>query len=189
MRKGDKSDKKIIVEILLQSFVDNKSINYIIKQDDKRISRIRELIEYSFEVCRLFGSVFINKQRNACALVLYPDKKRVSFKSVLLDAGLIFSATGVGNIFKAMKREAAIKKQHPKELLYYLWFIGVNPAEQNKGIGSALLKELIADSLSQKRVLCLETSVERNLPWYKKNGLAVYKVLDFGYTLYCMKLA
>jgi ribosomal protein S18 acetylase RimI-like enzyme len=87
-----------------------------------------------------------------------------------------------------MKREAAIKKEHPSAILSYLWFIGVKPQEQGKGAGSHLLSEIIYKSKAEGRIICLETSTERNLPWYKKFGFEIYKELDFGYKLYCMKL-
>lgn len=36
MQKAELTDKNIIVDILVQSFSDNKSINYIVKQDSRR---------------------------------------------------------------------------------------------------------------------------------------------------------
>lgn len=86
-----------------------------------------------------------------------------------------------------MQRESKIKKVHPDGLLYYLWFIGVKPISQNKGIGSKLMNEIIAEGVNQNRTICLETSTLKNLPWYEKNGFKIYRELDFGYTLYCMK--
>jgi hypothetical protein len=180
-------DKKLVAQILLQAFEDNKSINYIIKQDNKRRQRIRNLINYSFDVCYHYGEIFLSNDKKGCALILLPEKKKVTIKSVLLDLQLIFTATGFGNIRKAMKREARIKTGHPKGLLYYLWFIGVAPSEQNKGTGSKLLNDLIVESQQQRRTICLETSTLKNIPWYQKFGFEIYDELNFGYTLYCLK--
>lgn len=68
-------DKNLVVDILTASFHDNKSVNYLIPNDSKRVERIRYLMDYSFEVCQLFGKVVISEDRNACALILYPDQK------------------------------------------------------------------------------------------------------------------
>src|SRR3546814_11498053 len=76
-------------------------------------------------------------------LVLYPDKKKTTLKSILLDIKLILSCVGIENIKKTLARESMIKKIQPKEPMYYLWFIGVDPEYQNIGIGSVFLDELI----------------------------------------------
>ena len=44
MQKAELTDKNLIVDILVQSFSDNKSINYIVKQDSRREARLRKLM-------------------------------------------------------------------------------------------------------------------------------------------------
>lgn len=188
MTRANNSDKGRVIDILSQSFTDNKSVNYTVKQDAKREDRLKNLMGYSFEICQLFGDVFFSDDKKACALIVYPDKKKTSFKSVWLDLKVVFSCIGFSNLAKAMKREAAIKEGHPPALLSYLWFIGVRPPDQGKGAGSLLLSEIIDKGKVEGRIICLETSTEKNLPWYKKFGFEIYKELYFGYKLYCMKL-
>ncbi len=187
MIKANQGDKQLIVDILTKSFQSNQSVNYIAKQDSKRTERISSLMDYSFEVCHSFGDVFLSDDKKACALVLYPDKKKTTFKSILLDVKLIFSCVGIENIKKALSRESKIKQLQPKELMYYLWFIGVDPENQNEGIGSVFLNEIIEDSEHKKRPIYLETSTLKNLPWYKKFGFEIYNELDLNYKLFFLK--
>ena len=186
MIKAKYTDKNLIVNILAGSFDENKSVNYIIKQDGKRAQRIKELMEYSFEMCYSFGEVYLSNNKKACALILFPDEKKTNFKSVLLDIKLIITSIG-SKLFKALNRESKIKECQTKGLMYYLWFIGVDPNEQNKGIGSALMQEVIAEGNSMQRPVCLETSTLKNIPWYEKFGFQIYNELDLGYTLFFMK--
>ena len=144
-------------------------------------------MNYSFEVCHSSGDVFLSDDKKACALVLYPDKKKTTFKSILLDVKLILSCIGIENIKKALSRESKIKQLQPKELMYYLWFIGVNPEYQNEGIGSVLLSEIIEDSENKKRPIYLETSTLKNLPWYQKFGFQIYNELDLSYKLFFLR--
>ncbi len=188
MKNAEYKDKDLIVDILTKSFETNKSVNYIVKQDAKRTNRIKALMDYSFEVCFLFGSVYLSDDNNACALVLYPDNKSTTIKSILLDVKLILACVGLENIKRTLKREAMIKKVQPKELMYYLWFIGVDPVYQNKGIGSELLNALIADCKLKKRPIYLETSTLKNLPWYEKFGFKIYDQKELSYKLYFLKL-
>lgn len=187
MIRAQNSDKDLIVSILVSSFDDNKSVNYIIKQDGKRVERIKQLMEYSYDVCNLFGDIFLSENKKGCALLIFPDKKRTTTQSILLDAKFAFTCLGLSNINKALKREAKIKQVHPDGLLYYLWFIGVDSYNQNKGIGSRLLKDLIIEAKKQNRTICLETSTLKNVPWYEKFGFLIYHEFDFGFKLFCLK--
>lgn len=187
MKRAENIDRNIIVDILVKSFGDNKSVNYIIKQDAKRDERLRRLMEYSHDVCKLFGDVFITDDKSGCALIIKPDKKRTSLKSVLLDARFAITCLGISNLKKAMSREATIKAQHPDGLIYYLWFIGVDPNKQHEGIGSKLLKDVINKGQKENRTICLETSTSKNIPWYQSFGFTIYQELDFGYKLFCLK--
>ncbi|HXH99314.1 MAG TPA: GNAT family N-acetyltransferase [Sphingobacteriaceae bacterium] len=187
MIKATYDEKNLVIDILTKSFDTNQSVNYIIKQDKKRTDRVRALMDYSFEVCYLFGEVFLSDDKKACALILYPDKKKTTLKSTWLDVKLILSCVGVSNIKKAMARESKIKKLQPEEPVYYIWFIGVEPANQNSGIGSELLNDVIKDSSLKNRPIYLETSTLKNLPWYKKFGFDVYNELDLSYKLFFLK--
>jgi hypothetical protein len=187
MIKANYSDKSLVLDILTKSFETNKSVNYIVKQDKNRVQRVRALMDYSFETCYLFGEVFLSNNKKACALILYPDKKKTNLQSTLLDIKLILSCVGLTNVKKALTRESKIKKIQPKEPMYYIWFIGVDPNYQNAGIGTELLNEVIDDSNNKKRPIYLETSTIKNLPWYKKFGFDVYNELDLSYKLFFLK--
>lgn len=186
MIKATYNDKQLVVEMLTDAFKENKSVNYIVKQDAKKDKRIRNLMSYSFNVCYLSGDVFFNDDKTAVALVSYPDKQRMTLKSIFLDLRLVFKTIGLTRAMKALSRESLIKKNYPTKEIYYLWFIGVSLENQGKGKGTQLLRELIEHSETLNRKIYLETSTLRNLPWYKKFGFRVFKELDLGYTLYML---
>lgn len=187
MRKATSSDKSVIVDILTRSFDDNKSVNYVVKQDQNRVDRIAKLMEYSFNVCNEFGEVWISDDQQACALILFPDKKRSSFRTLLWDLKLALSVIGLDRVNAVLKREAMIRSNHPKEPIAYLWFIGVNPQFHGKGIGSAFLQEVIKECERKKRPIYLETSMEKNLPFYKKFGFEIFQSLQLTYNLYQLR--
>jgi len=135
----------------------------------------------------MFGDVLLSDDKSGCALIVLPDKKKTSLKSILLDLKLIFSCIGLSNVKKAMDRESKIKKFHPHEPFYYLWFIGVDPEKQNIGTGNTLLNDVIKQANLKNRSVYLETSTLRNIPWYEKFGFKIYNELDLGYQLYFLK--
>jgi GNAT superfamily N-acetyltransferase len=187
MKRATNSDKAKIIEILTRSFDDNKSVNYVVKQDQNRVERIKNLMDYSFNVCNEFGEVWMSDDKQAVALILFPDKKRSSFRTLLWDLKLALSVIGIDRVSAVLKREAMIKSNHPKEPIAYLWFIGVNPQLQGKGVGSAFIKEVIQECERKKRPIYLETSMEKNLPFYKKFGFEIFQSLQLSYTLYQLR--
>lgn len=187
MKRAGIDQKSLVVGILVKSFDDNKSVNYVVKQDRNREARIRGLMDYSYDICNAFGDVWISDDARACALVLHPDKKRLTLSSILWDAKLAINVIGLHRISKVLGRESKIKSFHPKERFSYLWFIGVSPEFQNIGKGSQLLNEVIKDSNAEGRPIYLETSVDRNIPWYQKHGFEIFQSLDLSYRLYMLR--
>lgn len=187
MRKATTADKNVILDILTRSFDDNKSVNDVVKQDQNRVDRIEKLMEYSFYLCHEFGEVWISDDQQACALVLFPDTKRASFFTFMWDLKLALSVIGLDRINMILKREKMIKANHPRTPIAYLWFLGVNPELQGQGVGSALLGQLIKECESKNRPIYLETSMTRNLPFYKKFGFEIFCSVQLTYTLYQLR--
>lgn len=187
MKRTDHIHDKLIVNILSEAFDLNRSVNYVVRQGKNRKKRIRKLVEYSLKVCTAFGEVWLSDDKKACALVLFPDKKKTNWRTMIWDIELALSVIGLSRVVTIMKRETLIKKNHPKEPFCYLWFIGVDPEDQGNGIGSKMLKSLIERFDQADRPIYLETSVETNLSWYKKVGFEVYGELSFSYKLYLLR--
>lgn len=108
-------------------------------------------MQYSFEICLLFGEVFLCDDRKGCVLLLYPKLKRTTFRSIWLDLKLIFKGIGFRNMFKAIKRESRINAVRPDQRMIYLWFIGVMPEYQHFGLEKRLMKLVIVKIASEDR--------------------------------------
>lgn len=175
-----------IIQILVRAFDTNKSVRYICGTSSGYRNKIHNLMLYSIENCRAFGKIYISPDSNACALVLFPDKKKTSWKSLQADIRLARKVIGLPKIFKALKRETLIKSFQPKEPFCYLWFIAVDPVYQGLGKGSELLHHIIKDANNMNRIIHLETSTVENLPLYQRFGFNVVGELDLGYRIYVM---
>ena len=176
--------KKIVNEILFESFYDNKSINFVVKQDEKKDKRLKKLMDYSIFMGENFGKIYLTDDKKSCAIVLDPSKKKTTLKAIIWDIKLAFGVIGIGNVGKVMNRESTLKKYHPKTPFIHLWYIGVRNQEQSKGLGSKLLNQIISDYPNKD--IYLETSTERNFPFYKKHGFKLVNdlVKDLGYHLH-----
>ncbi len=187
MIRATQNHKSIVVRVLSRAFCENQSVNYVVRQGFNRNRRIEQLIEYSFDVCLAFGNVWITDDEKGCALVLYPDKKTLSLKTIWWDLNLVVKVIGFKKVIAVMKREAMVKSFHPRRPFCYLWFIGVSPEDQRKGIGGGILNHIVKESENENRSIYLETSVDSNLPWYKKFGFEVFHTLELSYKLYLIR--
>lgn len=178
------TDKNHIVEILTNSFQDNKSTNFVIKQDQEREKRFRSLIEYSIYYGEKFGEVHLSEDKTSCYIILDIDKKKLTLGSVIWDLRLVLKCIGVSRVGKVMKREAFIKKHHPKEGFIHLWYIGVTPSAQGEGKGTKLMHSIIEKARAQHKKIYLETSTERNFKFYKSFGFKEEVTIEeLGYSL------
>lgn len=188
LRKASYADKAIVVRILCNAFADNRSVLYLLPKDRSFDRRLKRLMTYSFDCCFRFGEVYISDDNNACALTVLPETKSNNAWLIWQQIKLVTGALGLLNTSKALKREALVKQHYPTEAYYYIWYIGVEPANQGNGAGSALLRQLQARASSLGRAIYLETSTVRNLPWYGKNGFNKYgQIDDFGFPLYLLR--
>ena len=62
---------------------------------------------------------------------------------------------------------------HPKEPHWYLPLIGVDPAQQNKGVGGALLRHVTEICDREGVQAYLESSNPRNIPLYQRHGFEI----------------
>ena len=188
MYKADLRDKHFVIDLLTRAFDDNKSVNFVVRQDAQRVKRIARLMNYSYNVCNAFGEVWVSDDRAACALLLFPDRKQTTFKSILWDLKLAFSVVGIDRVKNVLHREGVIKANHPRRANFaYLWFLAVHPEQQGEGAGTRFLKTLLAECEKMKRDVYLETSMPRNLPFYDRLGFEVYETVKLTYTLYQLR--
>jgi ribosomal protein S18 acetylase RimI-like enzyme len=59
---------------------------------------------------------------------------------------------------------------HPGEPHWHLPLIGVDPASQNRGIGSALQRHVLDQCDRQQLLAYLEATSPRNVPLYERHG-------------------
>lgn len=188
MVRAELNDKERVVGILAQAFDTSPGINAIIKNDGKRIFRIKKLMEYAFDTSYLYGDIFLSDDKNACAILRFPERKKNWLKSIWLLLGLTFYSVGFFRIKRILGIEEVRKRiRHTTDPIAYLWFIGVDPVHQGMGVGDRLLNEIIEYSTKMHRPIYLETAIIRNVPWYKKFGFIQFHELDADCRLYFMK--
>ncbi len=74
----------------------------------------------------------------------------------------------------------AIAAYHPEEPHWYLAMIGVDPARQGRGYGSAILRESLRRCDEEGVIAYLESSNPKNVPLYERHGFEVMGFVQPG---------
>jgi ribosomal protein S18 acetylase RimI-like enzyme len=64
---------------------------------------------------------------------------------------------------------------HPEAPHWHLAFVGVDPAHQGRGLGSALLRHTLARVDAERLHAYLESSNPANVPLYRRHGFEVIR--------------
>lgn len=146
------------------------------KPPDERVKHMTALFTAGLSVCMRRGCPLAVTERGKtlAAAIIYPpgtypvplhEQVRVVFKTIG-NAGLY----GLG---RATKVFGDLAKRHPKDNHYYLQFIGVEPALQGKGMGSAILSHLVQRADDDHVGCYLENPHSRNVPLYQRFGFQI----------------
>jgi ribosomal protein S18 acetylase RimI-like enzyme len=87
---------------------------------------------------------------------------------------MLLRLTGWARFLRLARLRQVMDKAHPMDRPHaYLWFLGVTPEAQGRGVGSRLLKAKL-DQLDQAGTPAfLETATERNVAFYRRHGFDV----------------
>lgn len=69
---------------------------------------------------------------------------------------------------------------HPSEPHWYLSILGVDPTQQGKGYGSALLQYQLQQCDRDHQLAYLESSNPKNIPLYEQHGFQVLGIIQAG---------
>jgi ribosomal protein S18 acetylase RimI-like enzyme len=87
---------------------------------------------------------------------------------------VVLRAAGLARFGRLMALRRDMDAHHPMDRRHaYLWFLGVAPSAQGRGVGSALLRAANARLDAEGLPAYLETGTTRNVALYERHGYAV----------------
>ena len=191
MRKADKSDKNLVVDIISESFTSNPSVNAVVKNDRKREKRLKYLAKYAYKTALRRNGVYLSTDKNGVAICYKYNQRKETIGDYWDQLILAITCIGLNRVIKVLKRESYIKKYRPVngEFLYF-WFFGVNEKARGKGAALELKDAILKESENKNLPIYLETSVEKNRIVYERYSFEVYHTWDNkeeGITIWFMR--
>jgi ribosomal protein S18 acetylase RimI-like enzyme len=177
------------VQILAAAFDKNLSVNDTIKQDSKREIRINALMNYAVELGQRSNGLHFSNDGHSVAVCFDPTQSKSGLSATLAQLKLVHKAIGWNRLFYMLKKDKAIASRRPAYPHYYLMLVGTDPQHHGKGSGSQLLDQLLQTAAKEGKEVYLETSVDKNIPFYEKRGFAVFDtwLVREGYFIRFMK--
>ena len=127
-----------------------------------------------------YGEVYTNPEATGVSFILPPWHTRISQIEYIhcgfLPAPFIL---GLRDFVRSQLCEDFIGKMHEEIMAgrqhYYLWGLAVDPAQKRCGIGSALLRPILARADAEQMPIYLETHDEKNVAYYQRVGFTLEK--------------
>jgi ribosomal protein S18 acetylase RimI-like enzyme len=176
------SDATAIAHVLARAFEHDPVAAWFLPRQRDRLARLVRGFE-SVYVRRLslpHGVVQTTGDHAGAALWIPPDKVHLSTLGELRLLPPLARVYGRG-LPRALKGMAAMDEVHPHEPHYYLPIIGVDPAAQGQGIGSALLRPVLERADREGMAAYLEATTPGSRALYARHGFEDVGILHLPY--------
>ncbi len=177
VRKAAESDAEALFATLTLAFSGDPPTRWLFPRADVYLKHYAAFARAFGGAAFAAGTALMTGDGAAAALWLAPGST-VDSEAMGEVIGAAFAARGAAAGDNTIGEQLAAF--HPKEAHWYLPLIGVDPARQGAGLGSALLRAGLALCDAQRLPAYLESSNRKNIPLYERFGFEVQGCIQPG---------
>jgi GNAT superfamily N-acetyltransferase len=172
-RAATTADIGTLTGVLARAFDDDPVVCWFARQDARREARSHRLFDWYLRDAVPHGITMTTASHDGVAIWCPPDAWQMPLwrQAVLLPT--ILAITGAANAPSRIAGVDLLSRKHPPRPHYYLAVVGVEPALQGRGIGSALLQPVLDRCDRTGTGAYLENTKPENLPLYERHGFRV----------------
>lgn len=180
VRKIARPDFERTIDVMARAFDDDPVMNYLAKQDERRSRRIRLLMQVALTNLTFpYGETYVAEGFEGAMFWNPPGGRPHGLLNDLKLTPAMIRIAGIGGLPRAIGALDLMEKKHPQAPPhYYLLAIGVDPPYQGQGIGTQLMAPILARCDAEGVPAYLESSKERNVALYERNGFKVVETFD-----------
>jgi ribosomal protein S18 acetylase RimI-like enzyme len=176
--RAGQGDVPELVSMLVRTFYDDPVATFMFCRDNKRERALGRFFKTLIRGDYLkTGEVWTTSEKSGAAVWGPPSKPRPGLKELFQMMPLLQELMPPKHLREAMKELFAVESERPKIPHWYLATLGTDPASQGHGVGSALMTSMLETIDAQHEPAYLESSKERNVPFYRRFGFEVTKEL------------
>ncbi len=192
VRAARRDEAALLGEVLADAFAEDPVFAWLIPPQVRgRDHRLRTFFtSMSRAYLRRGKPCYLSGDASAAALWAAPGAWAMPLSQVILEAAPSALAFR-GRLLRALRTQLQIERLHAGQSAphWYLGYLGTRQDRQGQGLGTQMLREVL-DRLDTDGVPAyLESSSERNLPLYQRNGFRVVgelQALGHGPTIWRM---
>jgi GNAT superfamily N-acetyltransferase len=180
LRLATVDDVPRLAAMLAAAFYDDPTFEWLLPDDGTRQIRLRRFFEIELRAVGLArGRVWTTSDLTGAAISTPPRRWRLPWRAQLAD-GLAFTRAFGRRLPHAGWLLQRIEARHPRSAHHYFPAIGVAPAQQGQGLGSALMSPTLQRCDEEALPAYLEASSERNAALYERLGFELIEELRYG---------
>lgn len=176
VRVAQSSERDAVLDTLMLAFSSDPCLRYVLDTPAKLLKGFRAFAGGMGGAALEQGAAWLAEDAAAAALWLPPGvtSDREAMLAVVGEMAREEKLPVLAEVGDAMAR------YHPQEPHWYLAMIGVDPARQGRGYGSAILRESLRRCDDDGVLAYLESSNPKNLPLYERYGFEVIGFVQPG---------
>lgn len=178
------------VEVLVRAFVDEPGYSWMLPDANERPRALRRYFDAFLALNLACGEVDATRDFGGVACWLPPLRGFAAFSAALRTgfgttrAMFSLSRDAQQRMIALVRHSERVAKNAVPDPHWTLGLLGVDPARQRQGIGSALLASGLARADAEGRVCYLETERESSARLYERHGFVVVNAGEIpGYDL------
>jgi GNAT superfamily N-acetyltransferase len=177
-RRANGKDIGPIAGALARAFHDDPVMTWMFgERSASRLRRLRRFFRLEARRHGAHGRVLTSAHHEGAAFWAVPDRWRSTWPAVLRSLPVMVPALGP-RLPRCLRGLELMERAHPREPHWYLAVLGTDPAHQGRGVGAALVDPVLAQCDAERLGVYLESSKERNIPYYQRFGFAVTGQID-----------
>jgi GNAT superfamily N-acetyltransferase len=175
VRRAVDADVDAMAAQLCRTFYDDPVMGFVFRNDRRRNEGMRRYFTSQMRGDYLpFGGCYTTDDYQGAAIWGPAGKPLLTGLSGILNLVQVLPYVA-SHLKSTLQLINMMESMHPHEPHWYLATLGTEPEVQGKGIGSALMRVVLDHCDAEGLPAYLESSKERNVPFYNRHGFEVVK--------------
>ena len=192
--KLDPRQKKKAAGVVAAAFYDYPMFTFYFPDPQRRTHSLPWYLGNVLNCALRYGEVYTTPEVSGVIFTLPPGHTKISEPEYIRNGFLPTPFyLGYHNFVRSQECEKFVADTHERIMdqrpHYYLWGLAIDPAQKRTGVGTALLKPVLAKADREHKPVYLETHDENNVAYYQRVGFALVHtatIPKYGLPIWCM---
>jgi GNAT superfamily N-acetyltransferase len=175
VRRATLADVDPMTEQLIRAFSDDPVMAHVFRNAARRPAAMRAYFSTQMRADYLrFGGCYTTEDHMGSAIWAPAGKPMLTGLAGMATLKPVIPYVAA-HLLNTLRLITLIESMHPHVPHWYLATLGTDPEMQGKGVGSALMRPVLEHCDAVGLPAYLESSKERNVPFYARHGFEVVK--------------